>query len=87
MNKQIEALLGTKKASEQAERVEHLLKMAAAPVVDLVIRYDPRADMIGLNVIGGELPVADILKILHAAEDMLRQKELEAAKLSTPKEE
>jgi len=87
MNKDIETLLGSKKASEQAERVKTLMTMATAPVVDLIVRYDPRGDVIGITVIGGELQAADIQKILTAAKDMLHQKELEAAKLSTSKEE
>lgn len=86
MNKDIEVLLGSRKPSEQAERVKSLLTMATAPVIDLIIRYDPRGDMIGITVIGGDLPAGDIFKILNAAEEMIRRKELEQAKeLSIPK--
>ena len=86
MNKDIEVLLGTKKASEQAERVKNLIAMATAPVIDVVVRYDPRGDMVGLTVIGGDLQAGDIQKILSAAKEMLHQKELEAAKLSKEEE-
>ena len=87
MNKDIEVLLGTKKASEQAERVKQIITMATAPVIDLIVRYDPRGDMVGITVIGGELQADDIHKILNAATEMLHKKELEAAKLSVSKEE
>jgi hypothetical protein len=71
----IETLTGTKDKVKQADV---LLNLANIPIVDLVIRFDPRNGQITLATIGGPLEVAAIYAIMDKAREMLHKKELEA---------
>jgi len=82
---ELEKLLQTKDRVEQAQRVQGLLSMAGAPVVDIVIRADGRNGNIGITLIGPDLGIQDVYKILDAAREILHQQELKAA--SAKKEE
>jgi hypothetical protein len=76
--KKISELLSTKNAHEQAERIQTLMNMASAPVIDLIVRADMRTGSISLHLVGPDLPAVDIHRILDAAKEYLRKQELEA---------
>lgn len=84
MARQLHDILDTKNKTEQVRRVEHLLQMANAPVVDLIVRYDTRSQQLGISVIGiTELDSEAIHQILTAAQDSLRQQEKAALQQQT----
>lgn len=81
-------LLKTKKRDEQAARVEDLIRMANAPVVDMVVRYDGRGRQVtGVTVIGSDrLTYDDARAILNGALEYIRRQELaEIKKAPAPK--
>ena len=84
MKNKIADLLATKNQDEQADRIQHLLQMAQAPVIDLIVRADMRTGSISLHLVGPNLPAVDIHRILDAAKEHLRKQELEAMQ---PKQE
>lgn len=51
-------------------------QLAAAPVVDLVIRVDGRTGEVGVHFIGGSMDVPTFNKVLDAAREWGRQQEL-----------
>jgi len=71
--------LGTSNVKEQLDIIQGLQMAAQAPVVDLVLRYDPRLGQIGFSVIGGTIPADIARKILQAGLDQLHEQELKAA--------
>jgi hypothetical protein len=76
MAKQLHDLLNTKNKGEQVKRVENLLQLAGAPVIDLVVRYDTRTQEIGISVIGvDDLPTEAMHQILGGAQEGLRRQE------------
>lgn len=80
--------LGTKDRAQQGKRVQQLLALASMPVIDIIVRYDPRTDTVGITTIGANLPGEQIQHILAAARDLIHRNELDAArKLSTSKGE
>jgi len=78
----IDKLLNTKDKAKQAET---FLRVANAPVIDLIIRYDGRTDKIVISSIGGQVPLPVIYKLLDMARDTLHNEELKA--LADKKEE
>jgi hypothetical protein len=66
-------ILGTAKPDEQAARVAQLLQ---APVVDLIIRYDGRADRCDVVVLGGNLHVEMAYKLLERAREEIHKIEI-----------
>ena len=71
--------LGTSSVKEQLDIIQGLQMAAQSPVVDLVLRYDPRLGQIGFSVIGGTIPADIARKILQAGLDQLHEQELKAA--------
>ena len=71
--------LGTSNVMEQLDIIQGLQIAAQSPVVDLVLRYDPRLGQIGFSVIGGTIPADIARKILQAGLDQLHEQELKAA--------
>lgn len=71
-------ILGTKNRKQQIEKVQELLN---TPVVDIIIRYDPRKESPVQNVfaLGANPPVDSVLKILDMARDLLLQQMITAA--------
>lgn len=75
-------LLGTSDFGEQVSRVKRLL---TAPVIDVIIRVDARADQVtGLTVIGGTLTPEILYKVLDQVRDQVRQAELQAVQHGKP---
>ena len=75
----IAEVLGTSNVKEQLDMIQGLQMAAQAPVVDLVLRYDPRVGQIIFSVIGGNIPTDMARKILQAGLDQLHEQELKAA--------
>lgn len=74
---ELSQLLGTGDRAGQVARVKQLL---TAPIIDVVIRVDGRADQVtGLSVIGGQLSAETLYKVLDQVRDQIRQAELQAA--------
>lgn len=71
--------LGTSNVKQQLEILQGLKAAVQAPVIDLVLRYDPRLGQIAFSVIGGDVPTEIARKILQAGLDQLHQQELKAA--------
>ena len=71
-------LFGTKSKKEQAKRAQSLIGQINAPVVDLIIRFDGRTNQLNISLIGPDLKIEDLYKILDGARDMLRERELQA---------
>lgn len=73
---ELSKLLGTPDREQQVERVKRLL---AAPVVDVIIRVDGRADQVtAINVVGGQMSPDVFYRVLDQARDMMRRQELQA---------
>lgn len=71
-------LLLTKDKEEQARRVEQLINLGGAPVVDIVVRYDPRFQGPPMIVaFGGQLEIEQAILVLENAVDSLRAKLVE----------
>lgn len=62
-----------KKAAKQAGPTPE--QLAAAPVIDLIIRYDGRSGVVSVGALGGELTYADIYSLLEAARQMMQKQE------------
>lgn len=75
--KTMKELLGTDDKKKQAELVELLVKAAASPVVDLLIRYEN--EQINLTIMGGDVHFDIIYKMLELTRQAIHQKEIEAA--------
>jgi len=73
-------LLGTKNKKEQARRVGLMMEQINMPVIDLVIRYDGRTGQMNISVIGPDVQIDNLYRILDGARGMLRERELEAMK-------
>ena len=58
------------------------MKQINMPVVDLVIRYDGRTGQMNVSVIGPDVQIDNLYRILDGARGMLRERELEAVKAS-----
>lgn len=72
-------LLETKSRKEQEKRVEQLLQAFNSPVIDLVIRFDPRIDGVSVTVIGGDVTFRTIYHMLDSARDIIREREIKAS--------
>lgn len=82
-NKQITLadVLNTKSKDEQLQRVQSLIKMVQAPIIDIIVRFDARSGQIGTNLVGVEnLPAKDIVEILEAAAKSIREQEVNMLK-------
>lgn len=75
---EIAELLGTKDKDEQEKIIKALIQAAQAPVIDIVIRYDARVDQMGIQFIGGDIPLVLAKRVLAAAQENLHQQELQA---------
>lgn len=73
-------LLGTKNKKEQVMRVKTLMGQTNAPVVDLIVRYDGRTDQLNISLVGPDISIENLYRILDGARDMLKQREFEAMK-------
>lgn len=62
-----------KKAEKQAGPAP--AQLAAAPVIDLIIRYDGRSGAVAVGALGGELTYADIYSLLDAARQVMQKQE------------
>ena len=80
-------LLGTKNKKEQARRVGLMMEQINMPVIDLVIRYDGRTGQMNISVIGPDVQIDNLYKILDSARGMLRERELEAMKAKESQEQ
>jgi hypothetical protein len=75
----INDLLGTKDRKLQAQRVAQLIRDATAPVIDLIIRFDPRADDVTLQWVGiDRLPIEFLKKMIEQARQIIEEKEIRA---------
>ena len=54
------------------------MKQINMPVVDLVIRYDGRTGQMNVSVIGPDVQIENLYKILDGARGLLREREIEA---------
>lgn len=74
----IKELLGTEEEKEQVEIIKNL---AAAPIIDLVIRLDGRTGKIAfVQPVGGQLGLDSAYKVLDMAREWLRAVELKNLK-------
>ena len=74
----IKELLGTEDKKEQLERIQELIAKAANPPVDLLIRYEPIADQVSVNVIGGDVVFEILYRMLELTRQALHRSEMEA---------
>jgi len=80
-NVNLSDILNTRSKKEQVERVQTLIKLVQEPVIDIVVRYDPRINSLTSSVIGiNELPAQDAIKILESAIEQIRNAEIEELK-------
>ena len=79
-NPSLNELLGTKNKKDQARLVQSLVGKFNAPVVDLVLRYDGRMDQLNISLVGPDISIENLYKILDVARDMLKRREFEAMK-------
>ena len=75
----IAEMLGTKNKKEQEEKVAKLIKALNMPVIDVVIRYDPIPDQVGVTVIGGNLGFDVANHILDLVRKDLQRQEIIAS--------
>lgn len=83
MTQKIHELLETKNRNEQAAKVQALIDLANAPVVDLIIRYDGRFNaVVDVTPIGGNLKLDDALTILEGARRLLMSRQSASEELT-----
>lgn len=76
----IHELLGTKNRKDQEQRVQQLLNSVNNPVVDVIVRFDPRyQEPIIVEVIGGTITFVQAQRILDGAKEVLRMREVKAS--------
>jgi hypothetical protein len=75
----INELLKTNEIEKQAEIIKGLIEAASSPVIDLIIRHDPRTGSTTPVVIGANIDYPTAYAILDQARAILHQAELEQA--------
>jgi len=75
----IAEMLGTKNKKEQEEKIAKLIKALNMPVIDVVIRFDPIPDQVGVTVIGGNLGFDVANHILDLVRKDLQKQEITAS--------
>lgn len=73
---QLSDMLQTKDPKEQVKRVQGLVQLGQLPVIDIIIRADPRFQSVDVVVIGGNVNFESAYMILDRAREWLRQREL-----------
>jgi hypothetical protein len=73
---QLAVLLQAKDHKEQTKRVQELIQLVQSPVIDIVIRADPRFQSVDVVVIGGNINFESAYMLLDRAREWLRQREL-----------
>lgn len=83
----IAEFFGTSNAKEQIDIAKGLQAAATAPIIDVIVRFDPRVGQIGISIIGGDVPVEIARKILQGALDQLHEQEVKMALSATKAQE
>jgi hypothetical protein len=73
---QLAVLLQAKDHKEQTKRVQELIQLVQSPVIDVIIRADPRFQSVEVIVIGGNINFESAYMLLDRAREWLRQREL-----------
>ena len=73
---QLSDLLQTKDPKDQVKRVQELIQRVQSPVIDVIIRADPRFQSVEVIIIGGNINFESAYMILDRAREWLRQREL-----------
>jgi hypothetical protein len=73
---QLQELLQSKDPKEQTKRVQELIQLVQSPVIDVIIRADPRFQSVEVIVVGGNINFESAYMILDRAREWLRQREL-----------
>ena len=73
---QLSDLLQTKDPKDQVKRVQELIQLVQSPVIDIVIRADPRFQSVEVIVVGGNINFESAYMLLDRAREWLRQREL-----------
>ena len=76
---EFEELLGTPDKKEQIARIEGLQRALNMPVIDVIIRFDPIPDQVGVTVIGGNLGFDVANHILDLVRKDLQRQEIIAS--------
>jgi hypothetical protein len=73
---QLSDLLQTKDPKDQVKHVQELIQLVQSPVIDVIIRADPRFQSVEVIVIGGNINFESAYMLLDRAREWLRQREL-----------
>lgn len=73
---QLSDILQTKDPKDQTKRVQELIQLVQAPVIDVIIRADPRFQSVEVIVVGGNINFESAYMLLDRAREWLRQREL-----------